>query len=137
MQIRADLREVYEAVVVEEGRNGKRVQFRMVFLFELEVGFANGGLMAPVAIIGKLSRVSFPAVVGPKRLNALLKLPRVDLGEKVVGLILALRVYVAQRSLDGSALHAYQNILLIIGFNNVIEVVIRYALNDRNSNHTR
>ena len=97
----------------------------MVFLFELEVGFANGGLMAPVAIIGKLSRVSFPAVVGPKRLNALLKLPRVDLGEKVVGLILALRVYVAQRSLDGSALHAYQNILLIIGFNNVIEVVIR------------
>lgn len=46
--------------------------------------------MAPKAIVGKLSRVNILAICGLQRLNALLKLASVDVGEKVIGLVLAL-----------------------------------------------
>lgn len=116
VQICADVSQLYEAGVVEEGGDGRRLQFGMMFLFKLQIGSADGWLMAPVAIVDKLPRVNLLAIASLKRLDALLKLTGIDAGKQMVSLILTLRIYVAECTFDGSALHAYQNILLIICF---------------------
>lgn len=55
MQIRADMRQLEEAVVLKKGGDGRRLQFRMMFLFKLQISRAYGWLMASIAIVDKLS----------------------------------------------------------------------------------
>ena len=62
----------------------------MMFLFKLSISRADGGLMASITIVYKLSRVNLPVVIGFKRLNAILKPAGIDIGKEMIGLILTL-----------------------------------------------
>lgn len=64
VQICADMRQVDEAVIRKEVRNDWRLQFRMMFLFELQICGTNGGLMTPKTIVGKLPRVNILVISG-------------------------------------------------------------------------
>lgn len=90
VQIRADMCQLDEAFVLKEGRDSRRLQFRMMFLFKLQVSTTDSGLMTPVTIVDKLPGMNLLAIAGLKRLNTLLKLTGIDARKQMFGLILTL-----------------------------------------------